>query len=100
MRWATSTRSSQSWPNKPEHRPSRTPARSGVLRLRTRPALRVLNSLVGVLCTTNPEIRCQPRRNVAFRGDLPGHTVCICLVAAPPRCGSAFCFALWNSLKF
>src|SRR3984893_14292022 len=37
------------------------------------------------LCVTNPQIRCEPRRNVAFRGSTREYMVCPRLVAAPPR---------------
>ena len=39
------------------------------------------------LCVTNPEIRCEPRRNVTFRGSTREYMVCPRLVAAPPRYG-------------
>src|SRR5207245_9714312 len=39
--------------------------------------------------TTNPQIRCKPRRNVALGDNARRCMVCASLVAAPPRCGEA-----------
>src|SRR5712692_5135524 len=36
--------------------------------------------------TTNPQIRCKPRRNVALGDNARRCMVCTSLVAAPPRC--------------
>src|ERR1700674_194346 len=44
---------------------------------------------LGALCTTNPQIRRQPRRNVALADNARQCMVCTSLVAAPPRCGKA-----------
>src|ERR1700730_17950834 len=43
-------------------------------------------TLLCLLCTTNPQIRCEPRRNVAPRDNPCRYMIFTRLVAAPPRC--------------
>src|ERR1700726_1039024 len=49
------------------------------------------------LCVTNPQIRCEPRRNVTFRGSTREYMVCPRLVAAPPRYVKSL-LAVWRKM--